>query len=215
MPDLPVMLRITGRRCVVVGGGAVARRRTVSLCEAGAKVAVIAAEVQPDSEQAFKKLGVTIHRRPYQTGDLDGALLVVIATDQESVNQQITTDAKAAGVLINRTDKPDAGDVTIPAHARRGPVTMAVHTGGVSAAAAATIRDELLGALDADWPRLLEVVGPFRNQIQNLVPTGPLRQELLKRLTDKQIKSTLKQEGPEAVRVYCQQMIDQAVNPGP
>ncbi|MCX5661597.1 MAG: bifunctional precorrin-2 dehydrogenase/sirohydrochlorin ferrochelatase [Planctomycetota bacterium] len=209
MPDLPAMLHVSGRRCVVVGGGAVARRRVVSLLEAGALVTVVAPRI--DAEFAALAVtsaitsAVTKLERPYQPGDLADAFLVVIATDDPAVNQRVADDARAAHVLVNRADDPQAGDLRIPAHAHHGPVTLAVNTNGVSAAAAATIRRELSAALDPDWPRLLEAVAPFRAALQSPAgePDPARRLEMLRRLTDAEAMQTLKTQGLDALRERC------------
>lgn len=201
MGDLPVMLRVSGRLCIIVGGGGVALRRAGSLLEAGARVRVIAPQVSPELA-AMKAL--QIDRRPYHRGDLAGALLVVVATDDPAVNEAVAAEAQAAGVLINRADDPLAGDLTIPAHARHGPITLAVHTGGISAAAAAAIRRELSAALDPKWPELLEIVSPFRKAIQERFADVALRQNLLAQLTDAQAMAIFKQQGPEALRRHCE-----------
>lgn len=199
MADLPVMLRVHGRRCVVVGGGAVALRRASALLAAGGDVTVIAPEVDPRIVQ----LPVRVERRAYAAGDLVNCLLVVAATDDPSVNERIGRDASAAGALVNRSDAPDRGDLQVPAHRQAGPVTLAVHTGGISAAAAVTIVDQLLDALDPDWPRLLELAAPWREQVQRTVTDADDRQRRLRALTGATTMRMLKERGAEAARAHC------------
>lgn len=204
MADLPAMLHISGRRCVIVGGGSVAKRRAASLLEAGAAVTVIA----PRIEAELAASPVAAVRRPYQAGDLDGAFLVVIATDDPGVNQRVADDARAARVLTNRSDDPQAGDLIIPAHAHHGPITLAVQTGGASPAAAAAIRRELSAALDPDWARLLEAVAPFRAALQSSVADPASRQEKLRRLADAEAMQTLKARGLDALLERCRAICD-------
>lgn len=203
MPDLPVMLRVDGKRCVVLGGGAVAQRRTTSLVDAGAVVTIIAPGIswEPASPS------VRIERRPYRHGDLDGALLVVVATDDSHVNQAVTKHAAAAGVLVNRVDDPEKGQITIPAHAHHGPITLAVHTSGISASAAAAIRNRLSEVLDPDWPRLLGIVAPYRHLIQKRIHQAEQRRQRLKQLTAPDAMARLKQQGPNALRNFCQELV--------
>jgi len=198
------MLRVAGRRCVVVGGGAVARRRVESLRQAGAQVSVIA----PQVEEPLLDMADTVERRPYRSGDLDGALLVVVATDDPAVNRKVGADARASGVLVNQADAPSQSDVMIPAHAHHGPVTIAVHTSGISPTAAATIRRELSEALDQDWPRMLDVIAPFRGLIQKQIAEPKPRRQQIKRLSDEEAIRAFKQGGVEALRRYCQKIVD-------
>jgi precorrin-2 dehydrogenase/sirohydrochlorin ferrochelatase len=196
------MLRVAGRRCVVIGGGRVAARRARALLDAGAAVSVIAPRVSNEIEA----LDVVVTRRRYERQDLEDAMLVVVATDDPGVNQAVGDEARAAGVLVNRADEPAAGDFTVPAHARHGPVTLAVHTGGASAAAAAAIRRELSAALDPDWPRLLETVAPFRAAVQALKLEADARRGRLERLVSTEAMRTLKAEGRDAFRRYCERV---------
>jgi precorrin-2 dehydrogenase/sirohydrochlorin ferrochelatase len=205
MPDLPVMLKIQGRLCVVVGAGAVALRRARSLVEAGARVTVIAPDIDPAFSQ-LPKDQVTLVTRPVVDSDLDGAFLVVIATDNPDVNAKVSAAAKSRNLLVNRTDSADLGDITIPAHASHGPVTIAVHTSGISAAASAGIRKQLSDSLDPDWPRLLQLVGPYREKIQSLNLPDKTRQERLKQLGETQTLALLKNQGPEAVTALCEEL---------
>jgi len=206
MSDWPVMLKLRGRRVVVVGGGPVAARRVRTLLDAEAEVHVIA----PDGCPAMEELAEQIdwQRRVYKPGDLARAVVVVIATDDAAVNEQVQRDAHDAGLLVNRADDPDAGDFIVPAHAHRGPLTVAVHTGGISAKAGATIRDAMLEALDADWITLLQTVAPFREQAQRDIADPAARQAALKALVDDPAMTLLKLDGVEALRHYCQQQIE-------
>lgn len=133
---------------------------------------------------------------------------MVIATNDGATNARIARDARDAGVLANRADAPDAGDLSIPAHAHHGPITLAVHTGGISAAAAAAIRRELSGAMDADWPRLLELVAPYRSKIQAAFTDGSHRTDRLTRLADADAMDTLKQHGPDALLARCESLLN-------
>ena len=204
MAGLPAVLNVAGRRCVVVGAGrwrCGGRRRCARLC---ATVRVIG----PAVKGAFDELDVEVLRRGYQRGDLAGAFLVVAATDDPAVNEAVAAEARATGVLVNRADEPAAGDFSVPAHERHGPVTVAVDTDGISATAATAIRRELSAAMDADWPRLLEVVRPYRRMIQEHFADHGERLARLAQLTEPEAMRTLKQEGPEALKSLCERLAD-------
>src|SRR5829696_8208061 len=122
--DYPVYLDLTGVRVLVVGGGSVAARKIAGLCAAGAIVTVIAPNVVHGTEAA------QIEHRPYQHGDVTGFQLVVTATDDPEVNAAVAAEARAAHVFVNSADDPDNCTFILPAIGRRGPVTVAVSTGG-------------------------------------------------------------------------------------
>lgn len=204
MSDLPVMLRMEGRTAVVVGGGQVAVRRVGALCRAGAKVIVIAPTVEP----AIAESDATVLQRAYRPGDLAGTSLVVICTADAAVNQQVADDAKAAGILINRADLPEAGDILIPAHEHVGPLTVAVSTSGISAASAAAIRDELLAGLDRRWIELLQAIEPFRAEAQQRIANTQHRLAALKAMSNADARRLLESGGTEALVRYCRDIMN-------
>ena len=206
MAYLPVMLNVRGKKVVVIGGGAVAVRRTRALLEAGAKVVVIA----PDIDGELDATDAQLERRAYRTGDLKGAMAVVIATDNPEVNGQVAADAATLHVLVNRTDEAESGDFIVPAHRRQGPITMAVATDGISAAAARHIMDQIQAAVDPDWAMVLEVVAPYRTKVQQVVTDPHKRQQVLRRLTDGEAFAAYKSGGIQALGRHVQEVIADA-----
>jgi precorrin-2 dehydrogenase/sirohydrochlorin ferrochelatase len=138
----PVNLVLTGRPVLVVGGGPVARRKVEGLLACGADVTVVAPEID---DQLAALPGLTLERRPYAAGEAgSGAYrLVVTATDDRAVNQQVFDDADGAGVWVNSADDPDRCTFTLPALVRRGPLLLTVATGGHSPAVASWLRGRL------------------------------------------------------------------------
>jgi len=203
MAGLPVMLQIKDRPCLVVGGGDVALRRAKALLAADAQVTVIAPEV--DSQIA--ELAVSCVYRAYKSSDLADVFLVVIATDDRHLNQQIAGDARDSGVLVNLTDDPETSDFQVPAHERNGPITLAVHTDGISASAAASIRKELIDKLDPAWRTLLETAAPFRQKVQQQIADAKSRQPILRRLADQTAMEILKGHGIRALKEHYEQLL--------
>ncbi len=222
------MLKVRSRRCLIVGGGSVALRRAKGLLACGAIVTVVAPRVMEeimalqqgevgggcsddeslDQSASFNAAGtLTVHQRRFDTSDLAGQWLVVIATDDEKVNQAVHELAQKRGVLVNRADDPGQGDVQIPAHEQVGPITISVHTDGISAAAAAAIRDQLMQTLDPAWVVLLEVVRPYRQAIQSKFTVSAVRQAKLRLLTGEQAMMTLQEQGIPALRKYCDDLL--------
>jgi precorrin-2 dehydrogenase/sirohydrochlorin ferrochelatase len=196
------MLNLSGKRCVIVGGGPVAVRRAKALLGADASVTIIAPNTGPE----LTSPPLEIHHRPYRTGDLADAFIVVIATDDPLVNENVARDAQTAGVLANRADDPDSGDFTVPAHAYHGPITLAVHTGGASASASATIRRELSDALDPDWPTLIELAARTRPVIQQNHTDPAQRRDRLMKLADPHAMAILKGQGRDALLAYYREL---------
>ena len=146
---LPLMLHLRGRRCLVVGAGKVGCRRARLLQQHGASV--VAVDPAPAEELACP--GVELRRRAFCDSDLAGVFLVVIATNNPRTNAEIASRARAQGILINRADQPEDGDIEILAHQFRDPLTICVHSGGSAPPLAAWLSRELADDID---PRILE-----------------------------------------------------------
>ncbi len=123
--SLAAFLDLQGERALVVGGGPVALRRVRTLLGAGMGVTVVAPELHPD----LLGLPVRAERRPYRPEDVRGVRVVVAATDSAAVNDAVTADARAAGVLVNHAGDAARGTLRFPAVIRRGGVQVAVTTG--------------------------------------------------------------------------------------
>jgi precorrin-2 dehydrogenase/sirohydrochlorin ferrochelatase len=158
----PVNLVIEGRRCVVVGGGAVAARKVAGLVAAGADVVVVA----PRISEAVRASGVELVERPYRPGDLDGAWLAIAATDDPGVNAAVHADGEAARVWINAADDPTACSFTLPAVVRRGPVMVTVSTAGYSPALASWIRGQVADQLGPEVGQLAQWLSEARDQLK-------------------------------------------------
>ena len=162
----PAFLTLAGRRCVVVGGGAVAERKVRGLLAAQADVLVVAPDIVPALDDLASRAAIRVERRVYCEGDLDGAMLVVAATDVRAVNEAVVRAARAVGALVNVVDDPAACDVTVPAVVRRGDVTLAVSTGGRSPGVARYLREELADWLSDERLALLDLVADVRDELR-------------------------------------------------
>jgi len=224
---LPLYLDPRAGRWLIVGGGGVARRRAATLLHAGARVTVIAIEF--DDAGDWNALDRIAQARPnaspddwirlsraFQPDDCRGVAFVVAATDSPTVNQDVSRAAAQAGALVNRADDPAAGQFTIPAHGRRGPVAIAVTTGGASAAAAARYRDAMLDSLDEAELTLLEHAAAWRPRIQQAIADPAHRAARLRAMTAPDMLDLLRREGPAAVDLALARLADPAAdNPPP
>jgi precorrin-2 dehydrogenase/sirohydrochlorin ferrochelatase len=148
----PIFMDLSGRRCVVVGGGEVANRKARKLLQARARVVVISPEVKPELES----VAAEVRRRPYKEGDLEGAFLAFAATDSREANAAVVREAKERGIPVNVADKPSEGDFAVPSTLRRGRLQVAVSTGGASPTLAQRVRRELEGLFGPEWAGIVE-----------------------------------------------------------
>lgn len=161
----PVALRVAGRSCLVVGGGAVAARKVRSLLEAGAAVTVVSPELGADLAAARSEDALWAwHPREFWAEDVNGCLLVVAATDDPTVNRAVAAAATQAGALSNVVDAPEASDFFVPSVIQRGQLQLTVGTGGVAPAVAAAVKRRLELAFPAEWGEAVAILGRAREE---------------------------------------------------
>jgi siroheme synthase-like protein len=163
-PLFPVNLRLAGKPCLVVGGGHVAVHKVQVLLEAGARVRVVAPEVDPAIEALP---GITIERRPYRRGEVANERFVIAATGDPAVDGAVFDDGEASGVWVNAADDPEHCSCTLPARIRRGPLLVTVSTGGHSPAVASWLRRRLDEQVGPEYEALLGVVGDVRLELRS------------------------------------------------
>ena len=164
MSDFPIALHGERLSAVVIGGGSVGTRKALALVEAGAQVRIVSPEITSGLEDAERARRLTVLRESYRAEQLDGATLVIAATDSREVNAQIAVDAHSRGRLVNITDFPDEGNFHTMALHRSGDVTIAVSAGGVPGAAA-RIRDAIAERFDARYGRAISALRGLRSRL--------------------------------------------------
>ncbi len=180
----PMMMDLQGRPAAVIGGGAVAERKARSLVDCGAKVTVVAPELT-EGLQSLVAEGAVVHRaRKYERGDLDGATVAFVAVDDVDASAAAAEDARSAGVPVNVVDCPELCDFIVPSVVSRGPLTIAISTGGASPAWARKIRENLEAEFGDEYCRLLDAVGAVRRRCLESISDPERRREALKNAAD-------------------------------
>lgn len=162
-PLYPVNLRLAGRRCLVVGGGAVAVAKVRELLACGADVLVIAPDVRPELADDPR---CTVERRAYEAGDIEGCRLVITATDDPAVNAAVYRDGEAAGVWVNSADDPANCAFTLPSRIRQGPLLVTFATGGHSPAIATWLRRRFTDEFGPEYVELIDILAAEREELR-------------------------------------------------
>jgi len=149
-----LLVDVEGRACLVVGGGRAGAAKAARLADAGAAVTV----VDPRPQAAATDDRLRIERRGFEDGDVAGTWLVVAATDDGALNDRVAAVAEAAGVWVNRADRPDGGPACLVAVHAQGPVQVAVGTSGLSPALGVWLRDRVAEAIGPSVGRLAELL---------------------------------------------------------
>jgi precorrin-2 dehydrogenase/sirohydrochlorin ferrochelatase len=161
----PLFLNISGKRCVVVGGGRVAERKAERLLSSGAVVVVVSPALTLRLQE-MSAAGKIVHvNGTYDGAQLSGSFLVIAATSDSAVNRQVAFDARAAGVMVNVADNQSLGDFMLPSLLERGDLAIAVSTGGKSPALARKIRLELEALYGSEYSELIEILGKIRGMV--------------------------------------------------
>jgi siroheme synthase-like protein len=204
----PAMLRLDGVDTLVVGGGPVAARRAAALAENGAKVSVVA----PSACEAMRRLvaseGVVWQERGFERGDVDGKRVVVAATDTPATNIIIADAARSSGAWVNVADDASHGDLHFPATARRGRMTVAISTDGVSPLVSRRIREGILDEYGDEFAQLLDLLADTREEARASLSTQPARKRFYEAVLDSDIGSTLKAGNPRAARERVAELLD-------
>lgn len=162
----PVFLNISGRKCIVVGGGQVALRKVRALLPHGAEVEVISPDLCPELAQLARSGGIQALDREYQPGDLSGAFVAIAATDNAEINRRVVAEARSRAVLVNVVDDAEKSDFIVPSCLQRGDIIIAVSTSGKSPALARKIRTKLETELGDEYAQLAQLVGEVRAELK-------------------------------------------------
>ncbi len=180
-PYYPIFLGLSGKRCVVVGGGEVALRKVRALLEHEAEVKVISPKLCPELAQMAEKKIIQVLPRVYDHGDLEGACMVIAATDDGKINRKVAEEAREGEILVNVVDDPEQSAFIVPSYLRRGALTIAVSTAGKSPALARKIRTRLENDFGTEYASLAIIASEVRSELkqQGIKVNGDTWQEAL------------------------------------
>jgi precorrin-2 dehydrogenase/sirohydrochlorin ferrochelatase len=174
------MLRLEGRACVVVGAGRIAAAKAAGLLRYGAEVVVVAPNAVRWIREKARAGKLVWRRRAFLARDGRGAFLVVAATNSAASNHAVFRSCQARGVLCNVVDDPEHCDFFYPAVVRRGPLQIAISTGGNSPVLAARLRKQLERQFGPEWGAFVEHIGNLRQQLLSAsMPLKKRREQIM------------------------------------
>lgn len=183
-PLYPIMLKLAGKPCTVIGGGKVAARKIRHLLASGAKVKVVSPILTTELWH-FVNNGSIVHiAREYEEGDAVGALLVFAATDDSEVNDRVGAEARRCGALINIAHSPDQSDFANPGTVQHGDVHLAVSTGGASPTLTRSILAKLSKLMDDELAQVAEMLLHARKAAHAVLPDTAQRQHAMRRYAE-------------------------------
>ena len=194
----PMILKLGGRPCLVVGAGTIAESKIASLIETAAQVLVVAPDATPGVRSWAQAKRVEWRQRGFQPSDLDGMFIVVAATSSTELHEQIFQEATQRGVLCNIVDVPELCDFYYPAVVHRGALQIAVSTSGQSPALAQRLRIELEKQFGPEYEAWLEYLGEARDKLQSQKLDPEERKRLLHGLSSQESFEAFQREHKQA-----------------
>lgn len=188
----PINLKLAGRRCAVIGGGAVAERKALALISAGANVSVFSPDLTAKLAGLHQEQCLTWVARTYEIGDLNNFFLVFCATDQPHINRQAAEEAKAVGALVNIADAPELSDFYVPAHIAHGDLLLTVSTGGGSPALARQLKQEIAADYGPEYGHYLALVAKLRSEMKERLATAKDREKFWRETIDQEALDLLR-----------------------
>jgi len=193
MDYLPVFLDLRDRRCLVVGGGEVAARKTELLLQAGAQVHAVAPKLGSTMQTLADATRIAYRAGAFAPSDLDGAQLVIAASNDRALNEQVAELADARALPVNVVDDPKLCRFIMPSIVDRSPVVAAISTGGASPVLARLLRGRLEALIPSAFGRLASLAGEFRAEVKERIADGGERRKFWERVL----------AGPIAEMVYA------------
>jgi len=187
----PIYLSLAGKKCLIIGGGLVAERKAASLLEYGAQIKVISPRVEKTIAEWANDDLLIWTARVFAVDDLEGSFMVFIATDDNSLNQEIAWLCRQRGILVNAVDDPPNCDFFVPSVLRRDSLAVAISTEGKSPLFAARLRRELEAIITEEHGKFVNILGQIREEVKNSSLDINQRKQILEQIINSDILALL------------------------
>ncbi len=197
---LPIMLRVAGKKCVVVGGGEVAAQKVKQLIECSASVVVVSPTLCDELKEMANQGRIQWLPMRYEPSVLDGAFLVFACTQDAEVNRRVFCDCEARKVWCNVADVPELCNFIMPSILRRGDLVVAVSTSGNSPAFARKVRLFLEDIIGDEFGMLAALLGEIKEEMRQSLKTIEQRREFIERVWESDVWRYLREGDFESAR---------------
>ena len=177
-------LKLTGRRCVVVGGGEIGLEKVEGLLACDGRVVLIAPDAEPALQKLAEEGSIEWIRKRYERGDLENTFMAIAATNDTDVNIAVYNDAEERAMLVNVVDVPPLCNFILPAIVRTGPLAIAISTAGASPALAKRIKRQVAEEFGEEYARLAVLLNDARGWAKGTLPTYQDRKEFFEGLVN-------------------------------
>lgn len=209
MDYLPIFFKLTGQACLIVGGGEVAARKTETLRQAGGKVTIIAPDLAPSLIKLLDKGHIQWIDKGFSSEVIEGFKLVIAATSNRSVNEQVYQAAQARNLPVNVVDCPELCSFIFPAIIDRSPIVAAISSGGASPVLARLLRVKLEALIPPGYGTLARLADRFRQKVKLAITDGNQRRHFWEEILQGDVAElTLAGREEEAARQLEQRLRD-------
>lgn len=204
----PVNLVLENKICVVAGAGVVAERKVRRLLECGALVSVISPKITPGLKRLAENKQIAFKKKEVDIKDLNGAYLVIAATQDRKINSFISSYCRKKNILINVVDFPQECNFILPSIVRRGSLTISISTDGISPALAKKIRQDLENKFGAEYAKLLRILKKVRPLAIKKIKGARARKDFFQKLLTPEILSLLKKDKEKQVKEIAKNVLE-------
>jgi precorrin-2 dehydrogenase/sirohydrochlorin ferrochelatase len=208
-PYYPAILDLAGRRAVVVGAGKVGEGKIEGLLNAGAHVSVVSLTATERVHGWASEGRIELHERAFAEEDLDGAFLVVAATEHNPTNVRVFEGAEARQMLCNVVDVTHLCNFILPSIVRRGDLAIAVSTGGASPAMARRIRLSLAECYGDEYAVAMQLLGSLREELKARYPSPQDRKILFERMVYSDLMDMVRAGDVEGIEAWVERCIEE------
>jgi precorrin-2 dehydrogenase/sirohydrochlorin ferrochelatase len=188
----PICLDVKDKRCVIVGGGEVSARKIGFLLNCMADIVVISPQINEEINKFVQEKKIEWIDRDYKSNDLKGAFLVIIATNDQGLNKEISQKSRDLGILVNMASSAEDSTFILPAVLNRGSLSIAISTEGKSPALAKKIRDDLSSMFGKEYIRFVDLLGSLRQTVKNTFDNQLKRSIIWNKLLTSELLELLK-----------------------
>jgi len=200
MAYYPVFIKLDGETALVVGGGRVAQRKIETLLEYGASVRIVSKELTGKLKQFIESGDIRHVGEKFESRHLDGAFMVIAATDDKKLNREISEAARKRGLLINAVDQPPDCNFIVPSIVKKGDLTIAISTSGKSPALAKKLREKMDGQFGSEYRTFLTLMGRLRKEVLKMGLPHNENGRIFKEIVDSDVLEALKRNDWDGVK---------------
>ena len=213
MSYYPIAVDLQDKKVVVVGGGAVAKRKIDALLQCGADVYIISRELKPGLRRLLEEGKVKLIGRMLIKAYLKGAFLIIASTDDSALNHNVSALAKKMGIPVNVVDRPADSDFIVPSVIRRGDLLIAVSTSGKSPALAKRIRERLGRQFGNEYKDFLTMMGRLRNEILLRRLSQKENRRIFHQLVNSTILDSIRRKDRKGIAVKLEKILKIRISP--